>query len=108
MHKQQASILLIDDTRTIEGATICRTAISAYKAIERGEYDYYYFDHDLGRVKPGTSGYDVLTWALENELIPKKSAIWLTTSNPVGRARMEAAMRKHNMHSCNGMWRFWK
>ena len=87
--------ILIDDLREIEAEVVCKTAKAAYKELEKGIFDIYYFDHDLGSTKPGTSGYDVLTWALENEKIPAGAIVYLVSNNPVGKQRMRDALLNH-------------
>ena len=84
---------LLDDLRDIKANVICRTASAAFVALEKHDpFDLYYFDHDLGETKPGTSGYDVLNWALDNKLIPMGAQVVLVTQNPVGRNNMAAAL----------------
>ncbi len=80
---------LLDDLRThIPADVICRTASAAFSTLGGATFDVYYFDHDLGSVKPGTTGYDVLKWALENRLIPIGAIVILVSQNPVGKQNM--------------------
>ena len=86
---------LLDDLRDIHAEVICRSAKAAYIVLETQRFDYYMFDHDLGSTKPGTSGYDVLKWALENKYIPAGSIVEFVTSNPVGRQNMANQIISH-------------
>lgn len=81
--------ILIDDLRNIQADVTCRTAAAAYPILESQSFDCYYFDHDLGSTKPGTSGYDILKWALMNEYIPVGAVVHLVTMNPVGNQNMK-------------------
>lgn len=80
--------LLIDDTRDLNCDAIARTSDAAKKLLFIGGWECVVFDHDLG-LKSQT-GYDVLTWAIENDLLPNR--VQLCTSNPVGRKRIEQAL----------------
>lgn len=64
-------------------------------ALKRGDVDELSLDHDLGDDKRGT-GYDVLLW-IEEEVHRRPAFdvphISIHSANPVGRARMEAAIR---------------
>ena len=86
----QMKRFLLDDIRVIEDVDVtCRSARQAMPVLEKEMFDVYFFDHDLGSTKPGTSGYDVLKWALENDLLNPEGSVFLVTSNPVGRQNME-------------------
>ena len=79
--------LLIDDVRDLNCDVIARTAETGKKLLAVGGWECVCFDHDLG---DGETGYDVLCWALENNLLPSK--VQLVTSNPVGRENMRRAL----------------
>lgn len=55
------------------------------------------FDHDLGEEE---TGYDVLVWAIEKDLLPDK--VQLVTSNPVGQLNMANALRANGFDSIDG------
>ena len=81
---------LLDDLRVIADIhTTCRTAVQGFKTLETEEFDVYFFDHDLGEVRPGTTGLDVLRWALQENKLKEGSSVFLVTQNPVGRKNME-------------------
>lgn len=88
--------LLIDDQRNIESERVARTYEDGLAALQEGEWDILYLDHDLGcfdaRGKEYT-GYDVLCWLEQNLAFLPKSIV-LVTSNPSGRLRMEQVIRK--------------
>lgn len=63
--------------------------------LETGEVEHLSFDHDLGDYGSENSGYNLATWieskAFDDEL-PRLT--WdIHSQNPVGRDRIEAAMR---------------
>lgn len=97
------STILIDDLRKTKADTVCRTPAQAYMELSMGEWDLYIFDHDLGYTQPGTSGYDILNWALEKDRI--YGSVKLVTSNPVGRSRMVAALEQHGFEFYAGLYR---
>jgi hypothetical protein len=71
--------LLIDDTRDLGCSVIARNADAA-KVILKGcgrSFEAVCIDHDLG---DGESGYDVLKWAIEAEVLPNH--VQLVTQNP--------------------------
>jgi len=85
---------LLDDIRTIDYIDVtCRTPQDAYIVLEKEWFDVYMFDHDLGEVKPGTTGYDVLKWALTYNHLNPKASIFLVTNNPVGREQMKNLLK---------------
>lgn len=87
---------LLDDIRTLPDIdTLCRTPQDAYNVLDNEYFDVYIFDHDLGEVHPGTTGYDVLRWALEQNKIEDSASIFLITNNPVGRDNMIAMLKSH-------------
>jgi hypothetical protein len=84
--------LLIDDMRNFDVDAIARTPDAARTMLKDIAWETVYFDHDLG--PDVESGYDILTWALENDLL-QGARVMLVTSNPSGRLRMEAALENH-------------
>lgn len=83
-------VLLIDDLRTVKEAdTVARSAKRAKQLLKdyKGKITEVYFDHDLGCK---LTGYDVLVWALKNDLMPPK--VTLISSNWVGRTNMANAL----------------
>lgn len=82
--------LLIDDVRDLNCDAIARTAEVGKKLLTVGGWECVCFDHDLGQPE---TGYDVLCWALENNLLPSK--VQLVTSNPVGRENMRRALENN-------------
>lgn len=79
--------LLIDDERNLNTEAIARTPAAGKKLLGLGGWDCLCLDHDLAASE---SGYDILIWALELDLVPAK--VQLVTSNPVGRSNMKAAL----------------
>jgi hypothetical protein len=81
--------LLVDDTRDLGCGVIARTAEAARTIL--GSMGHVFagicLDHDLGTEE---TGYDVLVWAVERCILPKK--VQLVTMNPVGRKRMVVAL----------------
>ena len=87
--------LLIDDMRNIPADVIARTFQEGIDALlTEGPFDILYLDHDLADWEEGhreKTGYDIMCFLEENpHLLPKQ--IILVTSNPVGRARMQAVI----------------
>lgn len=99
-------IFVLDDLRNIAADVTCRTATAAYIILQRSAtFDVYYFDHDLGSTEPGTSGYDVLCWAIEqHKYIPIGAYVCLVTSNPVGRHKMELALASNGFVKIYNKW----
>jgi hypothetical protein len=91
--------LLIDDVRDF-GDVIARTPAAAKMILKSfgKDFEVVHFDHDLGMCEE--SGYSILTWALENDLLPDK--IELVTGNIVGREHMRAALENHGFKTING------
>ena len=85
-------ILLIDDCRSPANYDATHTARTFNKGLEmirEGSWDVIIFDHDLGDEDPAHTGYDLMCYLEQNpEYIPKD--IWICTSNPVGRVKMQA------------------
>ena len=91
---------LLDDIRTLPDIDcLCRTPEAAYISLELENFDVYIFDHDLGEVKPGTEGGDVLRWALQNNHINPKASIFLITQNPVGREKMQNILKDNGWYN---------
>ncbi len=76
--------LLIDDIRNLPNMDmIARNSTEAIDYLTNFKFEGVVFDHDLGE---SISGYDILKWGLENNLIP--GVVKLITANPVGRDNM--------------------
>lgn len=87
--------LWLDDERPApEGWTHVRTAGEAIEVIATGGVVEVSFDHDLGVAEAGT-GYELAVWIEERAATGEIAELnWAVHSaNPVGRARIEAAMR---------------
>ena len=80
--------LLIDDERNLKADAIARTPVMAKKLLQMGGWDGLYLDHDLASYED--TGYSILTWGLENNLIPNK--VEIVSSNPVGVKNMADAL----------------
>lgn len=100
-------ILVIDDQRifksfpSIGEITQYDTVVHATTSQEgleellRGSWDEVWLDHDLGMESEG-SGYDVVMGLLGNEgPLPKVGRVYVHSMNPVGSARMVAALSPH-------------
>jgi len=68
---------------------IVDTADACIKALKVYDWDVLYLDHDLGI--DGT-GYDVACWLEEHKDKQRGLKIYLHTGNPVGKAKMKAAL----------------
>lgn len=92
--------LLIDDIRDLQCDLIARTPTLGKRALAyfSGDIECLCLDHDLGAPE---SGYDVLKWAIEHDLLP--SHVQLVTSNPVGRENMKAALINAGYTSSDGI-----
>ena len=87
--------LFLDDVRdTPNGWVRAFTAPEAIALLAAGGIDEISLDHDLGEGEAGT-GYDVAVWIEEQAALGQLAPIrWsIHSANPVGRARMEAALR---------------
>ena len=83
--------LAIDDLRNFADRYITvRTFDEAKAILPTMVWEEVIFDHDLGDSEPNHTGYDLLTWMLEQNIRPK--TVFLVTSNPIGRERMGAAL----------------
>jgi hypothetical protein len=87
--------LWLDDERPAPDASweVVKTAPEAIVALQQRPYEVISLDHDLGPPSAGT-GYDVLLYlerrAFNDLSIPE--TVLLHTANPVGRAKMRAAL----------------
>lgn len=79
--------LLIDDERDLNTEVIARTPEAGRRLLAIGGWACLCLNHDLACEE---SGYDVLVWALERDLVPAR--VQLVTSNPAGRQNMRAAL----------------
>lgn len=95
--------LYLDDVRKCPpGFTLARTAMEAIEILKTGTVEFASLDHDLaeehypwnGGVQDERTGYAVVKWMEENNVWPSKG-VRVHSMNPVGRARMEAAINKH-------------
>ncbi len=81
--------LVVDDMRDLGGDVIARNDKAARALL--GGVGYVFegicLDHDLGSEE---TGYDVLMWALEAEVLPGK--VQIVSMNPAGRDRMRQAL----------------
>lgn len=91
--------LLIDDVRELGTEAIARTPALGKKFLALGGWDCVCFDHDLGMHEE--TGYDVMKWAIQHNFLPDK--VQLVTSNPVGRANMQAALVSAGFSSIDGI-----
>jgi len=87
------------------GWTWAKTAEEAIEFLKTGKVEEASLDHDLawehypGSGIPSTqytakTGYDVVLWMEENNVWPP-NGVRVHSMNPVGRAKMEAAINKH-------------
>jgi len=92
--------LLIDDLRNTPADIIARTPDAAKQVLQKLEayITCVIFDHDLGDCE---SGYDIMMWAINNEVLPRK--VELVTSNPVGRDNMINALRQEGYKTKNNL-----
>ena len=93
---ETSKVLAIDDMRDFPGADhVARSAQDGLRALrEDGPWALLYLDHDLASFEgeKEITGYDILCWLEEHpQYAPER--IELVTSNPVGRGRMEMAIR---------------
>lgn len=94
-------LYLDDERRTPQGWVRAFTAPEAITLLLSGGIVEVSLDHDLGPEEAGT-GYDVATWIEEQAVLGSLPPLrWrIHSANPVGRARMEAALRSAE--------RFWR
>jgi len=97
MNKKKERSLMIDDCRDSKADVIARNYFEGLRLLEKfGPWDILYLDHDLasfdkkGREK---TGYDIICW-LERNPAYLPGRIFLVTSNPVGRAKMQTVIDK--------------
>lgn len=87
--------LFVDDQREpewfgLEGWTVARTSAEAIAILSRGRVVECSLDHDLGG---DDTGYKVACWMEANGVWPKDGTR-CHSANPVGKQRIEAAIRK--------------
>jgi len=95
--------LIIDDLRSDDGIDHCaRTSVAGKEMLTNLPVTHLYLDHDLGEDDSAAfrNGYELLSWALENDLCP--SNVMLVTMNPVGRRNMIFALTAHGYVMRNG------
>lgn len=85
--------LLIDDVRDMNVGAIARTPKMAKTLLSSLKWEGVIFDYDLNS---NENGYDVLEWAIENNLLPKK--IKIITENPKGMIKMEKILKKNGFY----------
>lgn len=94
--------LFLDDTRTPESSywIVCRDPLEFIKYAQMYIFETYSFDHDINcflnseYTSTEITGYDTLVIA--SAYIPKDAAINFHTSNPVGKAKMEAFWKQYS------------
>lgn len=78
----------VDDCKPCpEGMAVARTYDEALLMMRKHAYDTLFLDHDLGEPR---TGYDLLLQLQEDGVCPPK--VVCISLNPVGRARIEAAL----------------
>lgn len=82
--------LMIDDMRNLGCELEARTAGDGMRMLEEhvGQIECLCLDHDLGENQE--NGYQIITWALERDLVPPH--VQIVSSNPVGRKNIAAAL----------------
>lgn len=93
--------LLIDDVRELDVDLTARTVDEGKAALEAGGVTHLYLDNDLGLDQP-MEGIDILTWARDNDLVP--SNVYIVSSNPIGRKRMEDVLHFDLKYRKDGNW----
>ena len=93
--------LLIDDIRDqYQVEKTARTAADGMLALKTLPVTHLLIDHDLGEEK---SGYDVINWAIEHNVLPSK--VFIVSANPVGRNNIGRALEAEGYRfSINGWW----
>lgn len=90
-------VLLIDDVRNedliefgygIRPNAVVRTYDSAIAAIQEGNWDIVYLDHDLGESDIAKTGYGIMNFIEANPHL-KPGQIHIVSANPVGRKNMQ-------------------
>lgn len=80
--------LLIDDIRDqYEVERVARTADQGKLCLMTLPVTHLLIDHDLGEQ---TSGYDIINWAIEHDVLPPK--VFIVSANPVGRNNIGRAL----------------
>ncbi len=90
--------LLVDDERNLNTEAVARTPEAGKKLLSLGGWECVCFDHDLAAQE---SGYDVLVWAIERGYVPPH--VQLVTSNPAGRANMQAVLKSAGYKTVDGI-----
>lgn len=85
--------LLIDDLRNIQADRVARTYDEGIAALQEGQWDVLYLDHDFGDPDPHKTGYGVICW-IEAHPEMKPGKIVIVSSNPVGRKQMQVVIDK--------------
>jgi len=80
--------LLIDDERDLHCDVIARRPDAAKLLLAQMDWECVCFDHDLG--DPSVSGYDIMKYAIDYDLLPNH--VQLVTSNPVGWGNMKSLL----------------
>jgi len=90
--------LLVDDQKDLNTDVICRNIDSAMSILwfAQGFITELYIDHNMGE---RLSGYDLIVWAIERELIP--DFVQIVTENPVGRKSIAIALRRAGFENRN-------
>jgi hypothetical protein len=88
--------LYLDDVREAPiGWTRVCSASAAIWWLKTGSVEEVSLDHDLGESRVCGTGYEVASWieeaAIDNKI--PRCRWWVHSSNPVGVARMKAALR---------------
>lgn len=82
----------VDDSKPApHGCAVARTYDDALRLMRRYEYSKLYLDHDLGEDAPNRTGYDLLLVLQQEGRVPP--VVECISWNPVGRKRIEAALR---------------
>lgn len=81
------------------GMVWVKTAREAIAALKSGNVSYISFDHDLGAAS-FSSGYDIAKWIEQSAWYGSLTRLAWTihTQNPVGRARILAAMTNADLY----------
>jgi len=86
-------LYLDDERKPPEGWIRIKSAEMAIRFLKMGVVEEISLDHDLGRKK---TGYDVVLWmekAIATESFTLPAKISIHTANPVGRQKMELAIK---------------
>jgi hypothetical protein len=77
-----------------------KTAPAAIEALKTGSVEHISLDHDLGLLPEEGSGYEVAVWIEEVAYLKSipKLTWYVHSANPVGKKRMEAALRNADQY----------